>query len=212
MAMADEKGIFTATDSSYLSSTNIRQERKSIFEKIIAEKSPQGFSDAISELIKQLFPQMEGLYTNHYYGHEQQRYWRQQLYVRSEDIFDKYFLLSVPSSTLSEKSLKDILATINDKPAFTENLKTFEEENKLRLVLDRLQDYLDSLIDQQKENLVIGVFDFSEGVKDRKYGIADLQDVDTQTIRLGYQTLKRVAKRERVAFLTKILTSTKNLF
>src|SRR6266567_1074293 len=214
LAMADEKRAFTTTDSMYVGINNRgnRDERKNIYERIITERSPQGLTDPVREIILQLFPQVAGLYTNHYYGHEWQQEWRKQLRVCSDDIFDKYFSLSVPSSTLSEKSLNDLLATIDNIPALTEGFKKFQEEDKLRLVLDRLFDHLDELTDQQKEKLIIGVFDFCEDVKDRRQGMLDLQDVDSQTWRLGYQTLKRVAKENRVAFLTTILTSTKSVF
>lgn len=214
LAMADEKLAFTSTVSSYAGSDrgSDRNERKTIYERIITEKSPLGLADAIREIVKQLFPQVAGHYINRSYGYEWQQVWRKQLRVCSDDIFDKYFSLSVPSGTLSEKNLRDLLASLDYLPAFTENLKKFQAEDKLRLVLDRLFDYLDDLTDPQKENLLISVFDFAEGVKDRSQGLYDLQDVDTQTMRLGYQTLKRVAKENRIAFLTKILNSTKSVF
>jgi predicted KAP-like P-loop ATPase len=214
LAIADEKLAFTSTASSYagIDRGRERNERKTICERIITEKSPQGIADAIRKIVLQLFPQVAGFYTNHSYGYEWQQVWRKQLRVCSDDIFDKYFSLAVPSGTLSEKSLRDLLATIDNLPAFTENLKKFHGDDKLRLVLDRLFDYLDDLPDTQKENLLISVFDFAEGVNDRSQGMFDLQDVDTQTMRLGYQTLKRVAKENRMAFLTKILNATKSVF
>jgi predicted KAP-like P-loop ATPase len=214
LAMANEKLAFTSTISMYFGSGNgrEREERKNICERIITQKSPEGLATAISEIVKQLFPQVKGLYTNTHYGYEWQQEWRKKLLVCSEDIFDKYFSLSIPSSTLSEKSLKDLLASIDNLTVFTESLKTFQAEGKLRLVLDRLIDHLDGLTEQQKGKLIIGIFDFCEGVKDRRLGVLDVQAVDDQTWRLGYQTLKRVPKDNRVAFLTAILTATKSVF
>lgn len=214
LAMADEKQTFTATDSGYVGgfSGDDRVEKRIIFERIITEKSPPGLAEAMRELVKYLFPQVAGLYTNHYYGYPSQLEWRKQLQVCSTDIFDKYFLLSIPSNTLSEKSLKGVLATIDNQAALTENLKMLQAENKLRLVLDRLFDHLDELTEEQKEKLLIAIFDFCEDVIDRKQRMLDIQAVDEQTWRLGYQTLKRVPKENRVAFLTKILHSTTSVF
>lgn len=214
LAMADEKQTFTTTDSRYSGtfSSNDRNEKKDIFEHIIKEKSPSGLEDAMRGITQQLFPQVAGLYTNHYYGHQSQQEWRKQLRVCSHDIFDKYFLLSISSSTISERRLKDLLATIDNLAAFTESLKTFHVEDKLRLVLDRSFDHLDKLTDQQKENLLIGLFDFCESVEDRRQGMLDVQAVDEQTWRLGNQALKRVPKEKREVFLTKILHSTKSVF
>lgn len=214
LAIADEKLAFTTTASSFVGGGDgrARDDRKGICEHILTEKSPSGLADAMREIVQQLFPQVAGLYTNTYYGYEWQQEWRKQLRVCAEDIFDKYFSLSVPTNTLSEKSLKEFLAAITNLPALADNLKKFQEENKLRLVLDRLLDQLDDLTEQQKENLLIGVFDFMQDVKDIRLGMFDLQDVDTETMRLGYQTLKRVAKEKRVAFLTNILSSTNGIY
>ena len=213
LAMADEKQAFTATDLMYGSfSGDGRAERRTIFEHIITEKSPPGLAEAMRELVQYLFPQVEGLYTNHHYTYQSQLAWRKQLQVCSADIFDKYFLLSIPSSTLSEKSLKDVLAAIDNPATFSESLQTVQAEGKLRLVLDRLFDHLDELTDEQKKKLLIGIFDFCEDVEDRKQEMLDIQAVDEQTWRLGYQALKRVPKEHRAAFLTTILHSTTSVF
>ncbi len=214
LAMADEKRAFTTTDSMYVGHDNgrDRESRKNICEQIITGKSPEGLADTIRGIIQQLFPQVNGIYSNTHYGHDWQQGWRQQLRVCSEDVFDKYFSLSVPSAALSEKNLNDFLTTIDNVASFTENLKKFQEEDKLRLVLERLLDHLDNLNDQQRENLLVSVYDFAEGIKDKRRGMFDLQDIDTQTMRLGYQILKRIQKEKRVEFLTKIINSTKSVF
>ena len=214
LAMADEKQAFTTTDSLYVGhdTSRDRESRKNICEQIITEKSPKGLADTIREIVKQLFPQVDGLFSNTHYGHDWKQGWRQQLRVCSEDIFDKYFSLSVPSSALSEKRLNDFLTPIDDVLAFTENLKKFQDEDKLWLVLDRLFDHLDNLSDQQRKNLLLSIFDFAESVKDGRRGVFDLQDIDTQTMRLGYQTLKKISKENRVEFLTNILNFTKSVF
>lgn len=214
LAIADEKRVFTTTERLYIGNgaDDDRVARRNICESIIMANAPEGLVAQIKEIILQLFPQVKGLYTNTYYGYEWQINWRKELRVCAEGIFDKYFALSIPSSTLSEKSMKDLLATIEDNVAFTENLKKLQADDKLRLVLERFLDRLDELTDQQRENLLVCVFDFAEGVVDRKRGLIDVQDIDTQTWRLGYQALKRVPPEKRVAFLTHILTSTQSVF
>lgn len=213
LAMTDEKRAFTTTDSYFLgfNDTKERDTRKTICEEVIG-KSPSNLTEFIKDIIKNLFPQVKGLYSNTQYGNDWQQQWRQQLMVCSEDMFDKYFSLSVPSSTLSEKSLKDLLSTVSETDSFTENLKKFQKEDKLRLVLDRLLDYLDELNDQHKENMLIAVFDYAENLKDRKRGLFDLQDVDSLVLRLGYKISKRILKEKRVDFILKILEETESIF
>ena len=213
LAMSDEKEMFTTTKSvNYgMGSNRYREERRSRCEQVIREKLPPGLADTMIAIVQELFPQVKGLYTNHYYGYESQQAWRKQLRVCCEDIFDAYFSLTIRSNSVSAIRLNDLLASIDNLPIFTENLEKFQAEGKLRLVLDRLFDHLDELTDQQREKLLIGIFDFCEDVKDRKRWMLD-QDVDDQTWRIGYQTLKRVAKEGRLGFLTKNLTATKSVF
>jgi predicted KAP-like P-loop ATPase len=212
-AIADEKHTFTTTDN-YLVGFDSRKEeerRKEICESVI-KKAPNGLSEIIKGIIQQLFPQIKGIYSNTHYGHDWQQGWRQQLRICSEDIFDKYFSLSIPSTAISEKSVKDLLGTITNDRDFIENLITIQKDDKLRLILDRLLDHLDELKDEEKEKLLINVFDFTECIKDRKQGLFDLQDIDTLTLRLGYQTLRRVSKELRLNFLIKILHNTESIF
>lgn len=214
LAMFDEKRTFTATDIVFAGydDTRDRNGRKKICEKIITTKAPDGLADIIREIIKQLFPQINGLYSNAHYGSDWQQGWRKQLMVCSTDFFDKYFSLSVPSAVLSEKRLNDFLEKIDDVKLLTEELNKFQKEGKLQLLLERLLDHLDNWNDQQKENLLISVFDFTEDVEDKKRNMYDLQDIATQTMRLGYQSLKWVGKDNRVNFFEKILGSTKSIF
>jgi len=66
LAMADEKQAFPATDRMYGNfSGDDRAERRNIFERIIAEKSPPELDGAIGEIVRFLFPHVDGLYTNY---------------------------------------------------------------------------------------------------------------------------------------------------
>jgi predicted KAP-like P-loop ATPase len=212
-AIGNEKRGFATTESFYIGSdsTKERDRRKEICEEAI-KKSPHGLEDVIKSIILQLFPQVKGIYSNTHYGNDWQQKWRQELRVCSEEVFDKYFSLSIPSTALSEKYLTELISSVDDIRSLTENLNKFKEENKLRLVLDRLLDKLDTLNDLQKTNLLVAVFDYVEAIKDIKLGVFDLQDIDTLTLRLGYQTIKKMPREKRLEILNNILKMTNSIF
>lgn len=201
-AMASEKSVFAYTGSYENPDPDSRKET---FEKII-EKSPEGLSNLIGGIIERLFPQMSSNYDFSF-----QQTWRRELRVCSEDVFDKYFSLAIPSTALSERSLKDFLSTVDDISASVDKLEKFEKEGKSRLVLARLFDHLDDLNDPQRENLLVGVFDFAEVSEDRRLAF-DIGSVEGHAWALGYQVLKRIEKGGRIGFLTKVLNSAKGLF
>ena len=209
-AMAGEKAVFTdyfnSEDAVFTEPPN-PSDRREACEEIIERESPEGLSDKIEKIVRQLFPQLRSDHSP-----EVRQAWRKDLRVCSEDIFDKYFSLAIPSTVLSEKSLNDFLSTVEDVPVSVEKLRKFEKEGKSRLVLARLFDHLDDLNDSQRENLLVGVFDFAEASKDDRLGAFDVDSVEGRAWVLGYQTLKRIEKGEQVGFLKKVLDSTKGLF
>ena len=230
-AMADEKGTFAfpAAEKIYgrhridplpfpgmidRSSTPDEKTRKEICEKIIEEKSPGGLADPIRKIVRKLFPQMEKLYSQKETADEPRVHdeWGRLLRVCSGYIFDIYFSLAKSSSVLSEESLKDFLETIDDRDATEEKLKKFQEKDELRFLLSSLSDRLDDLDDGQREDLLVSVFDFTEGIILVGLEIIDPYNVENHTRRLSRQVLKEVAKERQSEFLTRIIDSTKNVY
>ena len=187
--------------------------RKSVCEKII-KKSPKGLSKTIREIVRKLFPQVENLYSDrpHDSWEQQLNDWTQQLRVCSGSVFDKYFSLSIVSSVLSEKDLNNFLAKIDDRSASAEKLKKFQEEAKLRLLLERLLGNPGGLglRTQQLEDLLIVLFDFPENVIAVRF--LGFNNLDSQAVGLGLKISEIIPKEKRVESLTRILSSTKNIY
>ena len=117
-SMVDEKDAFIGLDSGFINDPNRseeREKRKNICENIIAEKSPEGLSDIVKTIIHELFPQCRSLYSNTHYGPDWESEWRKELRVCSKHFFDRYFSLSVPSTSVSENTINDLLRNINSR-------------------------------------------------------------------------------------------------
>jgi len=189
--------------------------RKETIEKIINEKltgRSDEYKETIRELIKRLFPQVDGLYSNMNYGYDWEKEWRLKLQVCSKDIFDKYFSLSIRSTTLSEVSIKELLNSLNDEVVFNKKMEELKKDDKIRLILDRLPDHLEELDENQKKNLLINIFNFLETVEDKRRGAFDLQDTETLTLRLSYQVLKTINSDKQKNFLETIMKSAKAIY
>ena len=223
-AMANEKSafVFPASDTIYEREDSLdgvvqsdgqdEETRKRKCEETVG-KAPKDLTEAVRETVKWLFPQVSDLYTDGpaFRGQDRET-WRKQLMVCSEDIFDKYFSLSVTSSTLSEKNLKDFLSTLDDMPASAGKLERFEEEGKARLVLERLLDHLDGLNARQRENLLVLVLDFMEDTTDRGPLFFRLQSRESQVDRLCHEVLKRMPSQERPDLAARVLDLSRGVF
>ena len=173
LAMTNEKTTFTGDGivrryrhigSSQESELSAR--RKSTFEGILT-KAPENLKNSIRDIILQLFPRVEDLYASgeRRIGPERfrrRRFTRDELRVCSDEFFDKYFLLSVPSRLLSEVRVGEFLSKANDTTAITEELRGFQKEGKLLLLIKRLPECLDELSPQQQENILMCLFEFAD--------------------------------------------------
>lgn len=219
-AMANEKFtfVFPARDRENLSegfverSKQEEKTRRETCEHVIG-KAPKDLTETVRETVKWLFPQVADLYPD---GQSSRKYdratWRKQLMVCSEDIFDKYFSLSVTSLTLSEKSLKDFLSTLDDIPMSTRKLGKFEEEGKSGLVIERLSDHLDDLNDRQRENLMVSVLDFTESTTGRGPLFSSLESRESRANRLCYEILKRIPSQEKLELAVRVIDSSQGVF
>jgi len=67
--------------------------------------------------------------------------WRRELRICATEVFDKYFLLEVPESGISEVKLREILSLAGGVAEFTSALQELNRVGKIRRFLERLEDY-----------------------------------------------------------------------
>ncbi len=179
----------------------------------VIRKAPKDLTETVRETVKWLFPQVADLYPDGRASREHDRAtWRKRLMVCSEDVFDKYFSLSVTSLTLSEKSLKDFLSTLDDISASSLKLGKFEEEGKSVLVIERLFDHLDDLNDRQRENLMVLVLDFTESTTGRGPLVFSSESRESRATHLCYGILKRIPSQEKLELAARVIDSSRGVF
>ncbi|MBI4283140.1 MAG: hypothetical protein HY663_01565 [Chloroflexi bacterium] len=211
--IGDNKSLFTETRSLYFGSTeNERTTQLKEIDRIIESYEDSNLRGSLRGIIKELFPQVDGLYRNTNYGPDWQVEWRKNLQVASPDIFGRYFQLSTPVGTMSEGAMKILMSTLTQVKAFTDNLRKINQEGKLRNTLTRAMDYLGQLEENQKQNLITELMSFGDTVKGERVGVFDLEDADTLIERLIYHTIKSLSQDKRVDFLKKVLEETSFTF
>ena len=211
LAMTNEEIAFTARNKPDWVTNKPKWQKihRQTRERIIG-MAPENLRDSIEKIINQLFPQLKGDGDL-----REQQMWSKRLRVCSEDMFDRYFSLSIPPTLLSESEFGDFLLAVNDIPALLDKWDKFWERGKLHIVFDRLRDHLDDLNDQQRENMLVSLFDFVEGVD---YGESEilsfcgLFDSKYEGRRIIFPTLRKFERGKRVEFLMKLINTTKGFF
>jgi len=211
--IAENKEFFTKIEGSYFADRgrDDRDIRKKLYEEIIS-KAPKEIKKAVDGVCQQLFPQIKGIYTNESYPYSWQEEWRRELRVCATDMFDTYFLLSVPTGGVSQTELNALVNTLDDPASFAEGIDRLKTTQKLRTVLDRIIDHLDSFSPQQNTNLILSLFNVGGQIEDEKRGVMDIENAETKIMRLCYQALRRIDQGKRLEVLKKTSTNTSGLY
>jgi predicted KAP-like P-loop ATPase len=214
--MKSRNSLFTSTEREIVPKVN--NPRKSEIEEAL-NKLPEDTKESIQNLITTLFPQVAGLLQYGYstYKHEWQSSWSRNLRVCATTNFDSYFTL-IPGGDeekISQYEIENILSKTNSAYEFEKILREYIEINKIRNVLQRIQDYTEEkrFIPQSNvKNVVQALFNISDDLPEEKIGMFDFgSDMDIMII--IYQILKRESdKNNNFKILKETIPLSKSLY
>ena len=193
--MRDKNSLFTSTDRNDRSSRD-NNPRKEEIEKALNEL-PNETKKSVLELLKRLFPQVDGIFQYGYltHGHDWQSSWSNNLRVCATNNFDSYFTL-IPGGDedeLSQFEIEEILNKTDSTENFEQILREYIGKKKIRKVLQRIQDFTSDqnrISQDSSKNVVKALFNISDDLPEEKLGMWDL-GVDMDLMRIIYQLLKR---------------------
>ncbi len=215
--MRSKSSLFTSTDRNDRDSTDNNPKKDEI--KKALDELPSKMSESVLELLKRLFPQVDGIFQYGYstHGHEWQSSWSNNLRVCATNNFDSYFTI-IPGGDeeeLSQFEIEEILDKTNSAKDFEKIIREYIEKKKIRKVLQRIQDFTDSQdrISQDKaKNVVVALFNISDDLPEEKVGMWDF-GIDMDLMRIIYQLLKRETdKIKNFEILKEAIPSSKGLF
>lgn len=211
-AIRENKELFTKTDSLYPGARDDKDTRKKLFEEILG-KAPPEIRTHLQQACRQIFPVVDGLYTNMTYGHDWAPKWRKNLQVCSDECFDTYFLLAIPTGKTSQVELDAILSTLSKPKKFTQNLKQIKQSSKLKAVFDGLMDRMDKFSEKEKISLIQSLFEVGDYLDDDRYAsLADFDSPERKIRRLCYHALKGIKENERGKVLKKLIQRPNSIY
>lgn len=186
-----------------------------MFERWI-EQSPESEREAVRRLLVRIFPKLEGLFNNRFYTMRSLQSWRRQLKVCSPDIFPTYFRFSLAEGSVSATELQLLLDTTHNASEFRQSLINYTTKTqrsgvtKLRVILERLEDYTENDIPLEHiEPIICTFFDIGDLLlekENKQQGMFDI-GVDGRIGRLIYQLLLRIEEEHRFEILDKAIKS-----
>lgn len=184
--MKSRNFLFTSTDGLTSVDSNMRMDE--IKEHL--DKLPVDTREPTNNLIETLFPQV---LTKHGYG--SQFSWGKNLRVCATSYFDSYFTL-IPGGDeeeISQYEMENILSKTNSVDEFEAILRNYMDKNKIRKVLQKIQDYTSSedyISQEDAKNVVLALFNISDDLPDEKSGMFDF-GADMDIMRIIHQIFQR---------------------
>lgn len=150
---APEMYGFIATNKSQLAGKSDRHDtpdskdkQRKIFESVIQD-IPEKKHEPVKGIMNRLFPKWSTAFGSASYGRDWLETWRRELRVCSPDIFDRYFMLTIPPGEISSAEMQAILNLAGDSEAFSSELIRLAKEfrpdgtTRLRVFLERMLDF-----------------------------------------------------------------------
>lgn len=163
----------------------------------------------VRKLLTQLFPKLILIERGGGIAADFEPKWRKQLRVCSSEIFPRYFRLTLPEGDISLEEMKIYLSIACEEGAFEDTLLRLSQQKRpdgttrLRLFLDRLQDYAEEEIDEKCISPILQVFfDIGDDLllpEDEATGVFDVGN-KVRIGRIVHALIRRVepASRHRV--------------
>jgi predicted KAP-like P-loop ATPase len=140
--------------------TDIQREDQLRLEALVAAAQPSSKPQA-EETLKQLFPKVS--------VGNQERFYR-ELRVCHSDVFDRYFLLSIPEGDISQADLDDLLASTNDREQLVAKFNALRNLGLLAVVLNRLEAYKQEISLANAVPFLAALFDIGDDLPEEQTG------------------------------------------
>lgn len=190
-----EPGVYASLPGakSYLTSTSERtsdtqkKEIQAAFDSVVA-KSSESNRESVTELLKELFPSIQHLYGG--FGSSEE--WYRDRRACHENIFDRYFLLRVADGDVSHADIERLLSKAGDRDALVAELKSFNQQGLLSVLLNRLEAYKRTIDVKHATAFITAFFDIGDDLPDDNGGFFGMTP-DLHASRIVYWCLKQEA-------------------
>ncbi len=114
--IAENKGAFTLRHMAAMDRDKPGKDRDKKIIDSAFRGAPESEMGSLRQLITSLFPRLEGVYGNTYYGPEWDKTWYKDKRIASEDYFERFITYSIPSGDVSDLAVDAILSAAERAP------------------------------------------------------------------------------------------------
>lgn len=210
-AIASNKAVFVESreflGAPYRTEDEATVARKTRYKELLDTLIPDELiRKSIDGICKELFPHLDD-----YASHSSEE-WERELRICARERFDFYFQLGIPYGEISEGQIDEVVATLASSESFKILLLQFKEGKQLRKVLYKLLQRRKVLNEEQIRVLLSVLWEMEKEFTDERQAVFDLDDSETQILRIGYHSLKELPKERRYIILSDLIKNSVNIY
>lgn len=165
-------------------------------------------------LLRELFPRIEGLYSNHHYGRDWIPRWRKAQRICAPDYFDRYFSYGIPIGDLADTELQSFLEHLHEQSEeeAAGALDTLFELSTPKRVVEKLRPLEATFDPETSRALVFAIADRSDVIPDLPAGpMSDFATPFEQAALHIAHVVAHMPSDQRPAVLRRIIESSASL-
>lgn len=204
------KDLFAGANQDYgYGGRDDRDERQKRAEAFLAELDDKD-RDTVKELLSRTFPLWGWIFPGgSMHGADWLSEWRRFCRACSPEVFDRYFMLSIPPGDIGAAEMRSILSSASNKESFMAEVLRLSKERRpdnttrLRAFWERMEDFTRDIPQEHFPPILETIFDIGDQVvdADNSVGMFDFGD-DMRMGRIVYQIIKRLpTQAERAELL-----------
>jgi predicted KAP-like P-loop ATPase len=196
------KELLTKQNDARVRLTDMEKQDSLRLAALIAAAQP-GTKSAAKEILEHLFPKVTQ-------GNEELFY--RELRVCHPNVFDRYFLLSIPEGDVSQADLDALLASTNDRNQLVTQFKELKERGLLAVVLDRLEAYKQEVTLANAVPFITALFDIGDDLPEGQAGMFSVSTWMHASRIIRWYLMKEPDLSKRHAYLSEAIRLSKGLY
>ncbi|TKB69720.1 MAG: hypothetical protein E8D52_04980 [Nitrospira sp.] len=182
---------------------------RKLIESIVEMASQPG---QVREIVKELFPPVEWVFSGSMYCHGSKNEWFRELRLCHPEVFDRYFHLAIPEGDISQAELDRVLSLVGNREGLVGEFRALNKRSLLGVALDRLEAYKQKIDIQHAVSFITALFDIGDELPEDRGGFFPISP-DTHASRIIYWYLKQEKDiGRRGAILKEAMKATTGLY
>lgn len=192
-----EPGVYQRLPDAKLELTNLRdrahdshdqnERTRKLIESIVQTAIQPG---QVREIVKELFPPVEWIFSGPMHGHSSEEGWFRDLRLCHPDVFDRYFHLAIPDGDISQAELDGALSLVGNREGLVAEFRALDKRGLLGVALDRLEAYKQKIDLQHGVPFITALFDIGDELPQERGGFFSISP-EMHVSRIIYWYLKQ---------------------